>query len=114
MVQGKIPLPLITHMYIRSSSELVRSIWRVISFMIPASAIIVALYIAINLDSMSVGSDGTEILKFSVKYTRQGLSHYYTPCNAMAPLLRMIARFSGDFLPNNVIHGLFFMFSWKW
>ncbi len=82
--------------------------------MIPASAIIVALYIAINLDSLSVKSDGTEILKFLVKYTRQGLSHYYMPFNATVLCLRMIARFSGDFRPNNVIHGLFFLFSWKW
>ncbi len=84
------------------------------SFGGPASAIIVALYIVISMDSLSVGSDGMEILKFSVKYTRLGLSHFYTPFNATVPCLRMIARFNGDFRPNNVIHGLFFMFSWKW
>ncbi len=73
----------------------------------------IALY---NLASLSEGSDGTEILKFLVKYARRArvyLSYYYTLFNAMVPCLRMIARFSGDFHPNNVIRSLFFMFSWK-
>ncbi len=70
-----------------------------------------------NVAVLSEGSDGTVIVKFLVKYARLArgyLSYYYTPCNAMAPLLRTIARFSGDFRPDNVIHGLFFMFSLKW
>ncbi len=62
-------------------------------------------------------SDGAGIVKFLVKYARRAqgyLSYYNTLFNPMVPCWRMIARFSGDFLPNNVIHGLFFMFSWKW
>ncbi len=80
----------------------------------PASAVIIALY---NLASLSEGSDGTEILKFLVKYAlraRGYVSYYYTLFNSLVPWLRMIARFGGDFRPNNVIHGLFFMFSLKW
>ncbi len=70
-----------------------------------------------NVAVLGEESDGTGIVNFLVKYARLArgyLSYFYTLFNAMVPCLRMIARFSGDFHPNNVIRSLFFMFSWKW
>ncbi len=71
------------------------------------------LYMFINVATLSRESDETVNVKGLVKYTRlvRGyLSYYYTLLNAMMPLLRMIARFIGDFHPNNVIHGFFHVF----
>ncbi len=42
-------------------------------------------------------------MKFLVKYARLARG-YLSLFNAMVPCLRMIARLSGDFHPNNVIH----------